>query len=156
MALWEHLDLEAGLWRKPGSTTKTGRDNTIPLSGPAVELLTKIRAGQDAGETHVFPGDGPNGELVKYADAWDKIRKAARAPDLRCHDLRHSYASTIASSGFGLPVIGKLLGHRSQATTKRYAHLVGSILKDATEAAGRKLSVVPQKAPVVPLRRGHR
>jgi integrase len=156
MALWAHLDLEAGLWRKPGSTTKTGRDNTIPLSEPAVELLLKIRSGQDAGELHVFPGDGPNGELVKYADAWDKIRKAAGAPDIRVHDLRHSFASTIASSGFGLPVIGKLLGHRSAATTRRYAHLVGSILKDATEAAGKRLSVVPQKAIVTPMPRRHR
>jgi site-specific recombinase XerD len=122
------------------------------LSEPARELLTRIRKGQDGAETHVFPGDGPHGELVKYADHWAHIRKAAGIPDVRPHDLRHSFASSIASSGFDLPVIGKLLGHLSPATTKRYAHLVGGILKEATEAAGKRLAVVPQKAPVVPLR----
>jgi integrase len=156
LALWEHFDTDAGIWRKPASTTKTGKDNSIPLSEPARELLIKIRNSQDGTATRVFPGDGPNGELVKYADHWDRIRKAADVPDLRVHDLRHSFASSIASSGFDLPVIGKLLGHRSQATTKRYAHLVGGILKEATEAAGRKLSVVPQKASVTPLHRGRR
>jgi integrase len=156
LATWDRFDLEAGIWRKPGTSTKTARDNAIPLSEPARELLIRIRNGQDGAETHVFPGDGPQGELVKYADHWDRIRKAAGVPDLRVHDLRHSFASSIASSGFGLPVIGKLLGHRSQATTKRYAHLVGGILKDAAEAAGKRLAAVPRKASVVALPRRHR
>jgi integrase len=156
LATWGCFDLEAGIWRKPAASTKTARDNAVPLSEPARELLTRIRNGQDAAEPRVFPGAGPHGELVKYADHWDRIRKAAGAPDLRVHDLRHSFASSIASSGFDLPVIGKLLGHRSAATTRRYAHLVGGILKEATEAAGKRLAVVPQKASVAPLRRGRR
>jgi integrase len=155
-ATWDRFDLEAGIWRKPGTSTKTGRDNAIPLSEPARELLIRIRNGQDAAETHVFPGNGPHGELVKYASGWAYIRKAAGIPDVRPHDLRHCFASSIASSGFDLPVIGKLLGHRSQATTKRYAHLVGGILKDATEAAGKRLAIVSQKASVTPLRGGRR
>jgi integrase len=152
LATWDRFDLEAGIWRKPGTSTKTKRDNVVPLSEPARELLVRIRDGQDGAETHVFPGEGPHGELVKYADHWDRIRKAAGVPDLRVHDLRHSFASSIASSGFDLPVIGKLLGHRSAATTRRYAHLVGGILKEATEAAGKRLTVVPQKGSVTPLR----
>jgi integrase len=155
-ATWERFDLEAGIWRKPGTSTKTGKDNVIPLSEPARKLLIKIRNGQDGVETHVFPGDGPDGELVKYADHWDRIRKAAGVPDVRPHDLRHCYASSIASSGFDLPVIGKLLGHRSAATTRRYAHLVGGILKEATEAAGKRLAIVPQKASVTSLPGGRR
>jgi integrase len=156
LATWECFDLEAGIWNKPASSTKTNRDNTVPLSEPARELLIRIRGGQDGAETRVFPGKGSQGELVQYAPHWDRIRKAADLGDLRPHDLRHSYASSIASAGFNLPVIGKLLGHASQATTRRYAHLVGGILKEATEAAGKRLSVVPQKASVTPMRRGRR
>jgi integrase len=40
---------------------------------------------------------------------------------LGIHDLRHSFAST--GAGLGLPIVGKLLGHDSHATTARYAHL---------------------------------
>jgi integrase len=157
LATWDRFDLDAGIWHKPASTTKTGKDNSIPLSGPARELLVKIHDSQDAPRSGpVFPGDGPHGELVKYQDHWDRIRKAADILNIRPHDLRHSFASSIASSGFGLPVIGKLLGHSSVNTTKRYSHLVGGILREATEAAGKKLSVVPKKASVTTLHRGKR
>ena len=57
LATWDRFDLEAGIWRKPGTSTKTGRDNAVPLSEPARELLTRIRNGQDGAEAHVFPGD---------------------------------------------------------------------------------------------------
>src|SRR5262249_39557175 len=40
--------------------------------------------------------------------------------NLRLHDLRHAFASVAASSGMGLPIIGKLLGHTQAATTARY------------------------------------
>ena len=42
---------------------------------------------------------------------------------MRLHDLRHTYASILASAGMSLPIIGSLLGHTQAATTHRYAHL---------------------------------
>ena len=39
------------------------------------------------------------------------------------HELRHSFASRALALGEGLPMIGKLLGHRKVQTTARYAHL---------------------------------
>jgi integrase len=42
---------------------------------------------------------------------------------IRVHDLRHSYASSLASAGLSLPIIGALLGHTQTQTTARYAHL---------------------------------
>lgn len=55
---------------------------------------------------------------------WYKIREQAGCPDLRLHDLRHSFASAAISAGLTLDQIGELLGHASTQTTKRYAHLV--------------------------------
>jgi hypothetical protein len=43
--------------------------------------------------------------------------------DIRLHDLRHSFAATGAASNLGLPIIGKLLGHKRAETTSRYAHI---------------------------------
>ena len=51
-----------------------------------------------------------------------ELRKAAGIPDPRLHDLRHTFATALASSGLGLPVIGALLGHTTAQTTLRYAH----------------------------------
>ena len=42
---------------------------------------------------------------------------AAGLDDVRLHDLRHAFASVAASSGMGLPIIGKMLGHTQAATT---------------------------------------
>ena len=54
----------------------------------------------------------------------------------RIHDLRHSYASILASAGLSLPIIGQLLGHTQAATTARYAHLTDDPLRAATERVG--------------------
>jgi site-specific recombinase XerD len=55
---------------------------------------------------------------------------------VRVHDLRHSYASILASAGLSLPVIGALLGHTQPGTTQRYAHLFDDPLRAATERVG--------------------
>ena len=52
------------------------------------------------------------------------------------HDLRHSFASLGAGAGLGLPVIGKLLGHRSVETTARYAHLDNDPARRASNVIG--------------------
>jgi integrase len=51
----------------------------------------------------------------------------------RLHDLRHTYASLLASQGQSLPVIGALLGHTQPQTTARYAHLLDDPLRAATD-----------------------
>ncbi len=55
---------------------------------------------------------------------------------VRLHDLRHTYASILASAGLSLPIIGRLLGHTQAATTQRYAHLMDDPLRAATERVG--------------------
>lgn len=57
--------------------------------------------------------------------------------DARVHDLRHTYASILASSGHSLPIIGALLGHTQAATTNRYAHIMDNPLRAATERVGK-------------------
>lgn len=56
--------------------------------------------------------------------------------DVRLHDLRHTFASILASSGLSLPIIGALLGHTQTQTTARYAHLLDDPLRAATERVG--------------------
>jgi integrase len=83
-------------------------------------------------------------------DAWAILRKTAGIPDVRLHDVRHTYASVLASSGLSLPIIGQLLGHTTAQTTLRYSHLLDDPLRSATERAA---AVITGKAPakVVPL-----
>jgi hypothetical protein len=85
----------------------------------------------------VFPSrvnDGPRDAIQR---PWGEICKAAGfETTLRVHDLRHTYASILASAGLSLPIIGKLLGHTNPLTTNRDAHLFDDPLRAATERVG--------------------
>ena len=55
--------------------------------------------------------------------AWEQALKKAEIDDFRFHDLRHCAASYLAMSGASLSEIAEILGHKTLAMVKRYAHL---------------------------------
>ena len=67
-----------------------------------------------------------------------KAREAIGRHDLHFHDIRHSAASAMINDGVDLHTVGAVLGHRSSASTKRYAHLATDSLKSAIGRIGRK------------------
>jgi integrase len=132
--LWRNVDIERGLLALDDS--KTGA-KVIYLSPPALVLLSGLpRLGNDL----VFPGKLSGRRCRAVGVVWERVRKAADLPGVRLHDLRHSYASTGAAASFGLPIIGKLLGHTQAATTLRYAHLSADPLRAANDAIGGRIS----------------
>lgn len=148
-AKWEQFDFNAGTWTKPGATTKQKTDHRIPLSAPALALLSKMpRDGE-----YLFP-DGDGGHQLDIKNAWAAVCERAEIDDLRIHDLRHSYASQLASTGLSLPIIGALLGHTQPQTTARYSHLQDDSLREATERVGAayESSETGHKAEVVNIR----
>lgn len=136
-AEWDQFDLNAGVWIKPGSTTKQKTEHRVPLSAAAVALLNSI----DRWSAHVFPGQIEGKHRQEVKKQWENVCVAAGLIDgagektVRMHDLRHTYASVLASAGLSLPIIGALLGHSQPATTARYAHLMDDPLRQATERA---------------------
>jgi integrase len=153
-AKWADVDLEAGVWTKPASTTKQAALHRVPLSAAAVQLLTEMQAQAGDDAEYLFPARG-GGHRPHINEAWIRLRKAAKLPGVRLHDLRHTYASVLVSAGLSLPVIGSLLGHSTPVTTHRYAHLTDDPLRQATERAS---AIITGKAPadIVPLERGRR
>ena len=131
-AKWDQFDLETGVWVKPASTTKQKRLHRVPLNPAAVELLESLpRKG-----VYVFHGRYPDTPILNISMYWRELREKAGLPDVRLHDLRHTYASLLASQGLSLPIIGQLLGHAHSATTQRYAHLLDEPLRIATDGVG--------------------
>src|SRR5262249_53820272 len=76
-------------------------------------------------------------------EAWIKLRKAAKLGNARLHDVRHTYASILASAGLSLPVIGAMLGHATPVTTARYSHLFDDPLRQAAERAAAVITGKP-------------
>jgi integrase len=159
-ARWADIDLTEGKWSKPPSSTKQKEHHEAPLSAPARQLLSDIRAEhvrkgpkRPLGE-FVFPGNGTTGHIVEIKKAWRRICKAAGITGLRLHDLRHSFASQLAAGGASLPLIGALLGHSNPSTTHRYAHLFDDPQRAAVEKVGAIISAAGKPiADPVPLRR---
>jgi len=159
-ARWDQLDLAEGVWTKPGSTTKQKTIHRVPLSAPVRQLLSELQAVSSNDSDFVFPGRrGEHRQEIKRAwreacisaeivtatvekDAKGR-EKVVLTPSARLHDLRHTYASLLASAGMSLPIIGALLGHSQPATTARYSHLMDDPLRRATDRVG--AVVMPSK-----------
>ena len=90
-----------------------------------------------AGDTAGQKGEKPRSDLKR---PWALVRREAGLEDLRIHDLRHNFGGFGAGGGYGLPIIGKLLGHSQPATTARYAHLDNDPVRKATNTIGAALA----------------
>lgn len=172
-AKWADIDLAAGAWTKPGSTTKQKTIHRVPLSAPALQLLAALHADAEKAKEmpmYVFPGRGAKGHRLELKKDWRELCIAAElvdtktetdakgrervtvTPNARLHDLRHTYASVLASAGLSLPVIGALLGHSQPATTARYSHLMDDPLRQATERVGAIVMPTTASAEIVPIK----
>ena len=111
--------------------SKTG-PRTIWLSSPARGILDGLpRSGP-----WVFPSScGERHRSLHALDRfWFSVRREAGIPDVRCHDLRHTYASVALALGETVLTIGRLLGHNDPATTLKYTHLSDAAVHEAAEA----------------------
>jgi integrase len=135
---WEWVDLERGCLNLPDS--KTGA-KVIYLNAPALKVLAEIKPDpKDPDNPYVIRGRVKGSCLVNLKDPWGRIRKRGEIPDVRVHDLRHSFAAVAAGAGSSLPIIGALLGHTQPQTTARYAHLAADPVKAVNEAVGARIA----------------
>lgn len=106
--------------------TKNGTHRHVPMNDTVYNLLNNI-------------GVNTNGRVFSLEDnghfysLFNRAKQDAELDHIRFHDLRHTFCSHLAIKGVPLFTIGKLAGHKSQASTQRYAHLCDSTLKDAVQ-----------------------
>jgi len=131
-AKWDQLDWEKRTLLVPLS--KSGKPRSIALNVQAVELLRAVH--REAGNPFIFPSPVTGQPSPSLHFPWQRIRTRAGLPDLRLHDLRHSFASFLVNQGISLYVVQGLLGHAHSRYTQRYAHLTSDTLRDAAEAVG--------------------
>jgi integrase len=110
-----------------------GNLRTIPLNETAYAILKRRAASGDM-SGYVFRDE--NGGMIKADKLKKAFRKAVKESGIdhfRFHDLRHTFATRLAQAGVPLHKIAKLLGHRSIATTERYAHLCTESARDSVK-----------------------
>ncbi len=121
---WNNIDLKEKTIIVIDS--KSNESRVIPVNSTTLSVLKTIET------NNAFVFTKKNGEPYKnIRNGFKNAVKRAGIEDFRFHDLRHTFASHLAMSGWNLKTIQQLLGHKTIAMTVRYSHLSISHLQDA-------------------------
>lgn len=111
--------------RRPGLLVLADTKNGSPRIVPALPIITSA-----------CRVPMPLRSEIDYY--WPEARQACGLAHVHLHDLRHTAATEMVNAGVDLGTVGKVLGHRSAATTQRYAHHSTQRLADALATIKRR------------------
>jgi len=118
-ATWDEFDLDRGLWIVPAARMKAGREHRVPLSAPALSLVTDLSQKRD--RAFVFPGIKPGKGLSNMS--LDKVLRDADL-DVTVHGFRSTFRDWAAErTSFPHELSEMTLAH---------------VISDKTEAAYRR------------------
>lgn len=117
--------------------SKTGA-RVVQLGDDAAAIIRQLMSHPKRHRRWMFPNSvgGPVDYSYKY---WEDVRAEIGLPNLRIHDLRHTYAS-YALTQANIKEVQKMLGHSSVVTTERYLHVFDDALQAAQTRAGAFMS----------------
>ncbi len=104
---------------------KEDRDRTVPLTRGLATALKPFCTGKSPNEPVLGVGEGVIYRTVK------KYGKLIGKPELKPHDLRHSFGTRLLEQEIDLRTIQELLGHASLVTTQIYTQVAGTRLEEA-------------------------
>ncbi|WP_448811064.1 tyrosine-type recombinase/integrase [Agromyces bauzanensis] len=153
------VDFERGIIRVSRSLSPGQRGELIEQSPKShkfrdVPLIDALRPYAEAAARGKQSSDllfaGPDGGRLTNHNArrgadWETLREAIGRPDLRIHDLRHTFATILFDAGASAPDVQATLGHSSLQVTERYSRAregvalrTGAAPNDALKSAGRE------------------
>jgi integrase len=91
--------------------------------------LSRIAHGTHKGER----GYDPNQHQQYWDTAWHSLTNAAEFPELRFHDLRHTFITHMVELGVPLGVIQTFVGHMSARMVRHYTHVSSGAARKAVE-----------------------
>ena len=110
---------------------------TISLGTDAVGILKQQREKQPS-SSYVFPG--PTGGPIAPDSVLHMLHRVldrAGLPEIRFHDLRHTFATLALQNGVDVKTVSGMLGHFSAGfTLDTYAHVTTAAQKKAAETMG--------------------
>ena len=153
-ASWSEIDARKQEWLIPGDRTKNGRENLVPLSTTAREIIAEL----DRSNPFLFPAGGKAGFLridVVTHDLADAILEMKMA-HFTSHDLRRTAATHLAELATPRIVIDAILNHKDRsvgAVYDRFNYMPEK--RRALEAWAQKLMeiVSGKEAKILPMRR---
>ena len=119
--------------------TKTEKGmRTILLPSSTLDVLKERR--KSAVSEWIFPSLRNPAEPVAPSSAYHRLKvilKNAGLPDIRFHDLRHTFATHALTSGVDAKTLSGILGHTNASfTLDTYTHVTTGMQENAAEIVG--------------------
>ncbi len=128
---WADVDLERK--RVVLHETKNDERRAVALGGLALDALRRCAKVRRIDTDLVLAG------VTAFHWHWSGALTRAGIKDFKFHDLRHTAASYLAMNGATLAEISAVLGHKTLAMVKRYAHLSESHVAGVVERMNAKM-----------------
>jgi integrase len=143
-------ELDTSAFIIPGWRVKNGQDRLVVLNRTAREVLDRKR-GQHASHVFTYQGEPVQGMLTW---AWRKARARADLPQVRVHDLKHTFGRRLRAAGVSFEDRQDLLGHRSHRITTHYSAADLTRLIEAAESVCERDGKRPELVVLRTLSRG--
>jgi integrase len=126
----EELADDLSVWTIPGSRTKNGRDNVVPLPTMVRDILSGVIGDRTSGYVFTTTGTTPVSGFSKLKKKLDgKMLAAAREEDpeaviapWRLHDLRRTFITGANEIGCEPHIVEAIANHSLQGVTGVYNH----------------------------------
>jgi integrase len=117
------------------TATKNGDSRIIPMTEQVHDTLFDTQ--NQCATEWVMANPKTGKPFTNLHKAWSGITRRAELPEVRIHDLRHTFASWALQRGVDPITTQTLLGHRTASMTRRYSHLNKEALVAAMERFAR-------------------
>lgn len=110
-------ELNTSVFLIPAHRVKNREDRLVVLNRVAKGVVEEMR-GMHAESVFTYRGRGVK---TMYGAAWRKARERAGLPEVRVHDLKHTFGRRLRAAGVSFEDRQDLLGHKSGRITTHYS-----------------------------------
>jgi integrase len=135
-------ELGTSVFIVPGELVKNREERLIVLNRVARSVVEELRGNHP---NYVFTYKGHPVQGINNT-SWKRVRKEAGLPQVRVHDLKHTFGRRLRAAGVPLETRKVLLGHRNGDITTHYS---APELEELLEAANRVCEAQSGKSPAL-------
>ena len=122
---------------------KNGETRAVYLTDTVLGMFDEIQPGRPDDLVFVDSNGRKMARVSNtFMDSVNRLRLNDGIDDRRLkvvfHSLRHSCASTLVNAGVEIPIIAKILGHKTLTMTMRYSHINDDSIKSAMAVLDRQ------------------
>lgn len=123
-------ELKTSVFVIPGDGVKNGEDRLVVLNAQARAVVNRQR-GKHSEYVFTYSNGMPVDRI--NTKAWRRARKEAGLPQVRVHDLKHTFGRRLRARGISYETRQVLLGHKNGQITTHYSSVEIAELLQAVE-----------------------